>query len=168
MCEFTSDFDRKKMGYSPDRVDALVWGLTQVLVTSAPGSGIMEYYRQELEAKEAGVKREPGETLQSAIARHGGAEAKAADPATRSWADKMKEANALIPGSVVPTGTRAKGSIARAPLALMVPPPSVNTAYGITGKRYDLRPDGLMEVDEDDANRLIGAGFRRKAVETTE
>jgi phage terminase large subunit-like protein len=28
MCEFTSDFDRGIMGYSPDRVDALVWALT--------------------------------------------------------------------------------------------------------------------------------------------
>ena len=30
MCEFTSDFDRTSMGYSPDRVDALVWGLTEL------------------------------------------------------------------------------------------------------------------------------------------
>lgn len=30
MCEFTPDFDRKKMGYSPDRVDALVWALTEL------------------------------------------------------------------------------------------------------------------------------------------
>jgi len=30
MCEFTSDFDRAKMGYSPDRVDALVWALTEL------------------------------------------------------------------------------------------------------------------------------------------
>ena len=28
MCSFTSDFDRKSQGYSPDRVDALVWGMT--------------------------------------------------------------------------------------------------------------------------------------------
>lgn len=30
MCSFTSDFDRKAMGWSPDRVDALVWGLTEL------------------------------------------------------------------------------------------------------------------------------------------
>lgn len=30
MCDFTSDFDRKQMGYSPDRVDALVWALTDL------------------------------------------------------------------------------------------------------------------------------------------
>jgi predicted phage terminase large subunit-like protein len=31
MCSFTSDFDRSRMGYSPDRVDALVWALTELL-----------------------------------------------------------------------------------------------------------------------------------------
>ena len=30
MCSFTSDLDRKAQGYSPDRVDALVWGLTDL------------------------------------------------------------------------------------------------------------------------------------------
>lgn len=30
MCEFTSDFDRARAGYSPDRVDALVWAITEV------------------------------------------------------------------------------------------------------------------------------------------
>lgn len=30
MCAFTIDFDRTKQGYSPDRVDALVWALTDL------------------------------------------------------------------------------------------------------------------------------------------
>jgi predicted phage terminase large subunit-like protein len=30
MCAFTIDFDRDKAGYSPDRVDALVWALTDL------------------------------------------------------------------------------------------------------------------------------------------
>jgi len=30
MCAFTSDFDRGRNGYSPDRVDALVWALTEL------------------------------------------------------------------------------------------------------------------------------------------
>lgn len=34
---FTSDVDRRKLGFSPDRVDALVWGLTELLVTDADG-----------------------------------------------------------------------------------------------------------------------------------
>jgi phage terminase large subunit-like protein len=30
MCAFTSDFDRSRAGYSPDRVDALVWAITEL------------------------------------------------------------------------------------------------------------------------------------------
>lgn len=30
MCAFTSDFDRARNGYSPDRVDALVWALSEL------------------------------------------------------------------------------------------------------------------------------------------
>lgn len=30
MCSFTVDFDRKSQGYSPDRLDALVWAMTEV------------------------------------------------------------------------------------------------------------------------------------------
>jgi phage terminase large subunit-like protein len=30
MAAFTSDFDRKAQGYSPDRVDALVWAFTEL------------------------------------------------------------------------------------------------------------------------------------------
>lgn len=36
MCAFTTDFDRAKAGYSPDRVDALVWAVTELMV--APGA----------------------------------------------------------------------------------------------------------------------------------
>lgn len=32
MTSFTTDFDRKGMGYSPDRVDALVWAFTELMV----------------------------------------------------------------------------------------------------------------------------------------
>ena len=32
MCAFTADFDRATMGYSPDRLDALVWAITELLV----------------------------------------------------------------------------------------------------------------------------------------
>jgi phage terminase large subunit-like protein len=35
MTAFTSDFNRNTAGYSPDRVDALVWCLTELLVTNA-------------------------------------------------------------------------------------------------------------------------------------
>jgi len=46
MCAFTSDFDRNAAGYSPDRVDALVWALTELVVTPMAGEGIFEAYRR--------------------------------------------------------------------------------------------------------------------------
>jgi phage terminase large subunit-like protein len=37
MCELTIDFDRKAAGYSPDRVDALVWAFTDLLLEEEGG-----------------------------------------------------------------------------------------------------------------------------------
>lgn len=47
MCAFTHDFDRATAGYSPDRVDALVWAVSELLVESARGEGIYEFYRDQ-------------------------------------------------------------------------------------------------------------------------
>jgi len=47
LCEYTPD---GKMGYSPDRMDALVWGFTELLVGGIPHEGLMDYYRQESKA----------------------------------------------------------------------------------------------------------------------
>lgn len=47
MCEYTPD---GKMGYSPDRMDALVWALTELMVGSISHEGLMDYYRQEAKA----------------------------------------------------------------------------------------------------------------------
>ena len=46
MCNFTHDFDRVAAGYSPDRVDALVWALSELLVRPMAGQGIFEAYRR--------------------------------------------------------------------------------------------------------------------------
>lgn len=35
MCQFTLDFDKKSMGYSPDRIDALVWAITELMLLEA-------------------------------------------------------------------------------------------------------------------------------------
>lgn len=32
MCQFTLDFNKKSMGYSPDRVDSLVWAITELML----------------------------------------------------------------------------------------------------------------------------------------
>jgi phage terminase large subunit-like protein len=51
MCSFTSDFDRKQAGFSPDRVDALVWAFTELIVEESPHQGYLEWLRGEAEAK---------------------------------------------------------------------------------------------------------------------
>jgi Terminase RNaseH-like domain len=53
LCAFTSDFDHDRAGYSPDRLDALVWALTD-LTENFPGWGLLEYYRLEAEKARAG------------------------------------------------------------------------------------------------------------------
>jgi len=49
MTNFTSDIDRAAAGYSPDRVDALVWAFSELLVEPMPGEGLYEFYRQQAE-----------------------------------------------------------------------------------------------------------------------
>ncbi|MBB4198584.1 ATP-binding protein [Rhodoblastus sphagnicola] len=45
MCAMTPDFDRSRSGYSPDRVDALVWAVTALALSQESGGGVFEYYR---------------------------------------------------------------------------------------------------------------------------
>src|ERR1700752_417141 len=45
-CGFTTDFHRVAAGFSPLRVAALVWALTNVLVDPMAHSGIFELYRE--------------------------------------------------------------------------------------------------------------------------
>lgn len=47
LCEYTPD---GSMGYSPDRMDALVWGFTELMVGQIAYEGLMDYYRQESKA----------------------------------------------------------------------------------------------------------------------
>lgn len=50
MCGFVpaghGDVDLRSAGYSPDRVDALVWALTDLLLERMPDQGIFDLYRQ--------------------------------------------------------------------------------------------------------------------------
>jgi phage terminase large subunit-like protein len=50
MCAFTADAHgnraTRSASHSPDRVDALVWALTDLLVEAMPAEGIYEMYRQ--------------------------------------------------------------------------------------------------------------------------
>jgi hypothetical protein len=66
MCSFTADLDRKMSG-SPDRVDALVWSLTQMIVDNVAGAGLLRWYEDQnrkqgklvLDGDEAGLPPPP-------------------------------------------------------------------------------------------------------------
>jgi hypothetical protein len=47
MCGFTTDFDRAAAGFSPDRVDALVWAFSDLLVEQMASEGFFEWSRQK-------------------------------------------------------------------------------------------------------------------------
>jgi len=46
MTNFTSDFDRNAAGYSPDRLDALVWAVTDLMLADMKGWGFFEVMRR--------------------------------------------------------------------------------------------------------------------------
>ena len=57
MTGFVADLDRAKFG-SPDRVDALVWALTELLSQHVPFAGLLEFYRADtarMRAEQAGA-----------------------------------------------------------------------------------------------------------------
>jgi len=63
MCAFTTDFDRVRAGYSPDRVDALVWALTDLLVEPMK-TAFYELTRQRVEEMRQQKSRvEPPQTV---------------------------------------------------------------------------------------------------------
>ena len=62
-CAFTTDFDRKAAGFSPDRVDALVWALTDLLVEPMPGEAMIEFYRLRAR-REAAEKKAAAEAAE--------------------------------------------------------------------------------------------------------
>lgn len=47
LCEYTAE---GSMGYSPDRMDSLVWGFTELMVTSMSHQGLIDFYREESKA----------------------------------------------------------------------------------------------------------------------
>ena len=63
MTNFTSDIDRAAAGYSPDRVDALVWAFSELLVEPMESEGIYEFYRREAEAAEQRRKPQTAKTV---------------------------------------------------------------------------------------------------------
>ena len=54
MCSFVPDLDRGKMG-SPDRVDALVWALSDLMIEREPYAALMAYYAEQTALMTAGT-----------------------------------------------------------------------------------------------------------------
>lgn len=52
MSQFTRDFDKAIMGFSPDRVDALVWAITELKIDTGDGTAIIDFYRKQSERKQ--------------------------------------------------------------------------------------------------------------------
>lgn len=77
MCAMATDFDKKKMGYSPDRVDSLVWGITELMLEDnhdgmlrfARAQGMRE--QEEKKASEALVRMKAPENTQTVYTRTG-------------------------------------------------------------------------------------------------
>jgi hypothetical protein len=72
MTNFTSDIDRAAAGYSPDRVDALVWAFSELLVEPMNGEGIFELYRRDAEAAAQRSKPQPLLKTYPSLARWSG------------------------------------------------------------------------------------------------
>jgi hypothetical protein len=82
MCSFTADFNRRIAGYSPGRVDALVWGASELLVAPMRRFAIFELYRREAAALQLqndappplSFERRRDEAIRAERARFGGAD----------------------------------------------------------------------------------------------
>jgi phage terminase large subunit-like protein len=64
MCAFAPDFDRTSAGFSPDRVDALVWAFADLLVEQMGNEGIYEWTRPQAEA----LIKKPGDSSKPSFA----------------------------------------------------------------------------------------------------
>jgi hypothetical protein len=62
-CGRTPQPDRATAGYSPDRVDALVWAFSKLLVEPMKGEGIFELYHREAEEAKKRCQPQPAQTV---------------------------------------------------------------------------------------------------------
>lgn len=68
LCEYTPDGN---MGYSPDRMDALVWGLTELMIGSIAFEGLLDYYQQESRAVKDRLSGKREESPTARVPLHG-------------------------------------------------------------------------------------------------
>jgi len=131
-CGFTSDFDRARAGYSPDRVDALVFALTELLVGESC-DGWMEAWEQQ-----AAIAR--GERPRPALPKH---------------PEQFNALGELLTGSTKPSAARPAATVAlRAPREFMRYAPA-------KGVLYESGAEGLIEAAPEHVNALLVAGCTR-------
>jgi hypothetical protein len=145
MCAFTSDFDRARAGYSPDRMDALVWALTELTVSNSGADAWIKWAADEamrslgmspIAAHMPNNRPRPGEPAQP----DGG------DVMAQYLAVKMQLAGAA---SGARTMTRVK-----------IPEGSSHW-YLITGRQVAIPPDRIIEVTEEELESVLQNGGKR-------
>lgn len=134
MCEFTTGFDKKEAGYSPDRMDALVWALTELMLVNAPGA-IFDFFKQQA----ASVDHSPPPAFGYQVA--GGAQP--------------------VPNTVPPTNAMANQPRIEPNTVRLEAPANVSQVYGGLGNVYVVGSDRIITVTKEDAKPLIGQGFKQ-------
>ena len=47
LCTLTPDFDARAAGFSPDRADALVWAVSDLIAPASQARTLLDYYARE-------------------------------------------------------------------------------------------------------------------------
>jgi phage terminase large subunit-like protein len=147
LCVFTADFDRRSAGYSPDRLDALVWGLTELLLEWTPAAGgVYEFMRLEAEKVVGAAEMKRIEEETAAFFATSPAMPKAISP----------------PGAIPPLdfGWNFSRVESREMVTLRAP----NGTTGVdcyNGQHCRVGNDGMVKVPAYDVPSLLRMGFKR-------
>lgn len=145
LCAFTTDFNRATQGYSPDRLDALVWALTELMLQQMTWWGVYEFTRQQAEGEEIPLPS------QMQI------------PSDTPLPSEMK---LQLPSQMLLPPPNYGFSFAPKKfdrLVTMKVPKGISNIYGKSGQPYIVH-DGVVRVSPEDAQPLVGKdGFERVA-----
>lgn len=137
MTGFTSNFDRARAGYSPGRVDALVWALSDLMAQPMPSYGLYEFVRAAAEGRPI---LPPGANPLLTVYREAEARIRAGQSAFSAPQDGVKELVLRNAGGVY---TDRHGA-ATGPLAPSPAPAISVTPSGPLPDDY-IHPDGRLE-----------------------
>jgi phage terminase large subunit-like protein len=122
MCAFTTDFSRASAGYSPDRVDALVWALSELMSTGS-SQAFVDYF--------------------SAMAANGG---------------KIPEELLPTPQPTTPVAKATPIPLPPAPTMVTLHAPQPFAAFQVDKNRYAANGDGLVSVEPEHVEAMVGMG----------